>query len=181
MSIANEISRLQQAKADIKTAIEAKGVTVPSSAKLDSYDDYIGQISGGGSVPTFLGWMPKSDIVQFLDVDGDGMANIADLTVMIENYNPSSANDCYQGNASAVDALISQGPTSGNKKGYEMIGGDLENMSGLSAPFFVRLASVGGERWAIVDFSSYIYAGELQYSYYAVYDGKPNLSLMGAK
>lgn len=45
MSIANEISRLQAAKADIKAAIEAKGVTVPAAAKLDTYDDYVAQIS----------------------------------------------------------------------------------------------------------------------------------------
>lgn len=49
MSIATEISRLQAAKADIKAAIEAKGVTVPAAAKLDTYDDYVAQISGGGS------------------------------------------------------------------------------------------------------------------------------------
>lgn len=49
MSIANEISRLQTAKTDIKTAIEAKGVTVPSSAKIDVFDDYIAQIPTGGS------------------------------------------------------------------------------------------------------------------------------------
>jgi endonuclease YncB( thermonuclease family) len=48
MSIASEISRIQQAKADIKTAIETKGVTVPSSATIDTYDDYVSQISGGG-------------------------------------------------------------------------------------------------------------------------------------
>lgn len=45
MTIASEISRLQTAKSDIKTAIEAKWVTVPSSAKLDSYAWYIGNIS----------------------------------------------------------------------------------------------------------------------------------------
>lgn len=49
MSIASEISRLQTAKTDIKTAIEAKGVTVPSSAKIDVFDDYIAQISTEGS------------------------------------------------------------------------------------------------------------------------------------
>lgn len=47
MSVATEISRLQTAKSDIKTAIEAKGVEVPSSAKIDVYDDYISQISTG--------------------------------------------------------------------------------------------------------------------------------------
>lgn len=59
MSIASEISRLQTAKSDIKTAIEAKGVTVPSSAKIDTYDDYVSQISGGGGDTTpeaFSSW-----------------------------------------------------------------------------------------------------------------------------
>ena len=45
MSVASEITRLQGAKADIKTAIEAKGVTVPSNALIDTYNTYIGQIS----------------------------------------------------------------------------------------------------------------------------------------
>lgn len=55
MSIASEITRLQNAKADIKTAIEAKGVTVPSNAKLDDYDTYVGQIqTGGGGGPNSL-------------------------------------------------------------------------------------------------------------------------------
>lgn len=48
MSIASEITRLQQAKADIKTAIEGKGVTVPSDATLDAYDGYIDDIPSGG-------------------------------------------------------------------------------------------------------------------------------------
>lgn len=52
MSIASEIQRLQTAKADIKTAIEAKGVTVPSSATIDTYDDYVSQITGGMSKNT---------------------------------------------------------------------------------------------------------------------------------
>jgi hypothetical protein len=45
MTIASEITRLQTAKSDIKTAIESKWVSVPSSAKLDTYDDYISSIS----------------------------------------------------------------------------------------------------------------------------------------
>ena len=48
MSVATEIERLQQAKADLKIAIEAKGVTVPSSALIDDYADLVEQISGGG-------------------------------------------------------------------------------------------------------------------------------------
>lgn len=48
MSIASEITRLQNAKASIKTAIEGKGVTVPSSTTLDGYAELIASISGGG-------------------------------------------------------------------------------------------------------------------------------------
>lgn len=51
MSIATEIQRLQTAKADLKTAIEGKGVTVPSNTTLDGYANLVGQISSGGVVP----------------------------------------------------------------------------------------------------------------------------------
>lgn len=47
-TIAENLSRIQSAKTDIKTAIEAKGVTVPSSATIDTYATYVSQISGGG-------------------------------------------------------------------------------------------------------------------------------------
>ena len=48
MSIATELTRIQTAKADIKASIEAKGVTVPSNALIDTYADYVDEISGGG-------------------------------------------------------------------------------------------------------------------------------------
>lgn len=48
MSVATEIQRLQTAKADLKTAIEGKGITVPSSTTLDGYATLVGQISSGG-------------------------------------------------------------------------------------------------------------------------------------
>ena len=44
MTIADEISRLQTAKADAKTSIINKWVNVPDSAKLDTYHTYIDQI-----------------------------------------------------------------------------------------------------------------------------------------
>ena len=47
MSIATEIQRLQQAKADIKTAIEEKGVTV-GDGTIDTFADKIKEITGGG-------------------------------------------------------------------------------------------------------------------------------------
>lgn len=50
MSIASEITRLQAAKAELKTAIESKGVTVPSDTKLDGYADLVDSIEQGGGV-----------------------------------------------------------------------------------------------------------------------------------
>ncbi len=41
MSIATEITRLQNAKASIKTAIEEKGVTVADTVKLDGFASLI--------------------------------------------------------------------------------------------------------------------------------------------
>lgn len=49
MAISDELTRIQTAKADIKASIEAKGVTVPSSALIDEYADYVDEISGGGT------------------------------------------------------------------------------------------------------------------------------------
>lgn len=47
MAISDEIQRLSSAKASLRTAIQGKGVTVPSSAKLDSYSGYVNSISTG--------------------------------------------------------------------------------------------------------------------------------------
>ena len=77
MSIASEISRLQTAKSDIKTAIEAKGVTVPSSATIDTYDDYVSQISGGGGLSRTTSGTPYCtghdlyvDVTTDISIDG---------------------------------------------------------------------------------------------------------------
>jgi len=48
MSIASEITRLQNAKAALKSSIEAKGVTVDPSATLDSYPELVDSIPTGG-------------------------------------------------------------------------------------------------------------------------------------
>ena len=61
-TITQNLTRIQQAKADIKTAIEAKGVTVPSSATIDTYDDYVSQISGGSCDDSVLINLIERDI-----------------------------------------------------------------------------------------------------------------------
>lgn len=47
MAISDEIQRLSSAKASLRTAIQGKGVTVPSSAKLGSYAGYVNSIPTG--------------------------------------------------------------------------------------------------------------------------------------
>ena len=52
MSVSDEIRRIQNAKANIKTSIENKGVTVPDDAKLDAFPALIDDIQAGGSGET---------------------------------------------------------------------------------------------------------------------------------
>ena len=52
MSIQSEITRIAGAKSNIADAIEAKGVTVPSSTKIDGYAPLIAQIPTGNVVIT---------------------------------------------------------------------------------------------------------------------------------
>lgn len=46
MSIQTEINRLSTAKNDLKTALTAKGVTVPSGTRLDGYSALLAQVPG---------------------------------------------------------------------------------------------------------------------------------------
>ena len=48
MSLTSSLQRIVQAKADIKAAIENKGVTVGSDVSIADYDDYIDAIQTGG-------------------------------------------------------------------------------------------------------------------------------------
>ena len=93
MSIASEITRLQGAKADIKSAIEAKGVTVPSNAKLDTYDTYIDEISSGP--PTKLTDL-NTNITEYFDYVDNlggsfGSLNSTETTL----YTPNASYDRY--------------------------------------------------------------------------------------
>ena len=73
MTIASEISRLQNAKAAIKAAIQEKGVDVDDSTKLDGYAEKIGMIETGGTAQETTG-------VISVAVAGGGTADSADFT-----------------------------------------------------------------------------------------------------
>lgn len=75
MSIATEITRIQGAKADLKTSIEAKGVTVPSATLISGYASLVDQISGGSGLPDSDGLV---DLVIF---NGDMTASASSLTL----------------------------------------------------------------------------------------------------
>lgn len=76
MSIVDEIERLFDVKADIKSAIEAKGVTVPSSAHIDVYPSYI------SSIPT-----ATPPVIQSLNVSANGTYS---APVGVDGYSPVS-------------------------------------------------------------------------------------------
>ena len=60
MSIASELTRLQNAKKAISNAIANKGVTVPATTKLDGMAALIGKIQKGGSLETFHGVITRT-------------------------------------------------------------------------------------------------------------------------
>lgn len=88
MSIATEISRIQSAKADIKTAIEAKGVTVPSSATIDTYSTYVSQISGGG------GGIPMPSNLSAATLNDYGMLTSAAIKSGVTSISSSAFKGC---------------------------------------------------------------------------------------
>ena len=61
MSVQNEILRIQTAKNNLKTSIQNKDVTVPSSTKIDGYPALVDSIGGASDV---------ADAVRFFDYDG---------------------------------------------------------------------------------------------------------------
>ena len=101
MSIASEITRLQNDRSDIFASLTNKGVTVPANA---TYDDVAGLIddipTGGGEIPD--GYTP----VRYLKVNGEHDACF--------RYNGTRAN--YSDKITAdVDFVLSDDFTSGKK------------------------------------------------------------------
>lgn len=127
MSIATEISRLQTAKADLRTAIEAKGVTVPSSAKIDTYDDYVSQISGGGSdTPSaFTSWSYN---------DYGKPTSIA-----IKNGVTSIPSDFQRYNGALISCTIPSSVTTIGSYAFN----NCSNLSGLTIPSTVTTINAG--------------------------------------
>lgn len=84
MSIASEITRLQGAKASLKTSIEAKGVTVPAATKLDGYPALVDQIQQGG------GGIVEEKNVNFYDYDGELVYSYSKADFLALNEMPAN-------------------------------------------------------------------------------------------
>ena len=101
MSVATEITRLNGAKADIIQAITDKGVTVPSSAKLDDMALLIASITGGGggSVGGITTKMIDSEVgIKIVDENGY-------IGASITNYFPHAGNTYYNNFAIVLEGV----------------------------------------------------------------------------
>ena len=72
MSIQSEIERISQAKTDIHSAIESKGVTVPDDTLISEMAPYIQQIREAGTVVTS---------VSYIEPDESGNAQLENLKI----------------------------------------------------------------------------------------------------
>lgn len=96
MSINTEITRIDGAKSSIKTAIEGKGVTVPSATKIDGMATYISQIPTGG------GKGGDYNIVQTIDGDNCSLA-ITDANTFVLTTKTVTQNGTYNASADNAD------------------------------------------------------------------------------
>jgi len=72
MSIASEITRLDSAKSALAVSIAAKGVTVPSTTKIDGYAALVDTITTGGGSSSYT---PPADWID-IDTITDGNINL---------------------------------------------------------------------------------------------------------
>ena len=76
MSVQSEITRIESAKTAIATAIEGKGVTVPTGTKLDGLAALVESIEAGGGADI----SPWSDMVTFSIIPAEDLTGYIDFT-----------------------------------------------------------------------------------------------------
>ena len=98
MSVQSEITRLENAKAAIKAAIEGKGVTVPDATLLDGMAALIDSIEAGGAVVAYGIITPASDTTtitvehnmgvmpDFFAIWGDDSYTAANYNILLLNF-----------------------------------------------------------------------------------------------
>jgi hypothetical protein len=164
MSIASDLTRLQGAKADIKTAIEGKGVTVSSSAKLDDYADLIDSISTTPSLQSKTAAPSTSQQTITADNGYDGLSQVtvsaiqtetksATPTTSSQDITPTSGKYLTKVTVGAVTSSIDANITAGNIKSGTTILGVTGNYTGASATVATTTKTVGSSNASSLAFT----------------------------
>lgn len=134
MSVSSEITRLSNAKASIKSAIEGKGVTVPSATTLDGYAALIGNIDTTPSLQNKTVTPSTSQQVITADNGYDGLNQVTVSAIQTEtktatpstsqqSITPTSGKYLTQVTVSAVTSSIDANITATNiKKDVSILG-----------------------------------------------------------
>ena len=109
MSIANELSRIQQAKSDLATSIAAKGVTVPAATTIDGYAALVDQIqTGGGGLPYTEVEYLQSDTQAYIDTGLKASGILHIKTYLVDFFSsatgawPFGGRNAYNNNAYGI-------------------------------------------------------------------------------
>lgn len=95
MSVQSEITRLKNAKAAIKAAIEGKGVTVPDTTLLDGMAAMIESIEAGGGAEVSTGTFMLDTDIEIYGTDGyailHGLSNSPEIFILLRLLERSDA------------------------------------------------------------------------------------------
>lgn len=114
MSIQDEINRISQAKDDLASAIESKGVTVPPNTTINLYPGLVQQIQQGDSLPE--GGTPGQVLtktengVEWSDAPSGGGGVTVEPFIITDDWVEGCYQNCYRiGNIAHIE--ISNGNT----------------------------------------------------------------------
>lgn len=113
MSVGNQIDRINQAKLDLRTAIQNQGVTVPDDAKIDTYSTYVDGISTVRSVADVLP-DDRGNVPLTID-DLNGLSDIKVVsTSTAESGTPASVEVVKSGSVANLSFIIPKGDDGSN-------------------------------------------------------------------
>ena len=96
MSIQTELTRITNAKAAIKTAIEGKGVTVPDGTLLDGMASLIESIEAGGGAGIATGSFTNTISKEYTKIITHGLGTIPKIVIILwDDIALNSLNNTY--------------------------------------------------------------------------------------